>query len=150
VELAVLETCLPKVTLEGVLKARKRVGRSAYVAYFAVLADGVLLKNLGEQVSDGKTLEVSFTRSLVILGKSGPSGLEGSVSNGGAWLAVSMVPSAEERSLELRLPLRDERVSLRVKGFFDVSLVRICPSCEHRELLELHPQRRSPPPGEPT
>ena len=129
---------------------RKRVGRSVYVAYFAVLADGVLVKNLGKRVNDEKTLEVSFARTLVILGRSGPSGLEGSVSDGGAWLAVSIVPSGEERSLELRLPLRDERVTLRVKGFFDVSLVKICPSCEHRELLELHPQRRSPLPDEPT
>jgi len=134
---------LPKVTLKGVLRARKRVGRSAYVAYFAVLADGILVKNLPERVNDEKTLEVSFARTLVILGRSGPSGLEGSVKDGGAWLSVRMVPSREERSLELRLPLKDELATLTVKGLFDVSLVKICPSCRHKELLELHPLRET-------
>lgn len=147
-ESAQLEIPLPRVTLEGVLRARRRVGRNAYIAYFAVLADGVLVKNLSERVNDKKTVEVSFDKTLVIMGKSGPSGLEGSVKDGGAWLTVHIVPSREERSMELRLPLKGEHVSLRVEGLFDVSLVEICPSCEHENLLELHPQK-SPPRVQP-
>jgi len=139
---------VPRVTLEGVLRARKRAGRSTYVAYFTVLADGILVKSLGDRANNRKTVEISFARVLVIMGKSGPSGLRGSVRDGGAWLTVYMVPAAEERSLELRLPLRDEYISLKVRGPFDVSLVKICPSCGYKELLELHPQEdlpREPP-----
>lgn len=127
-----------QVDLEGSLYEKRKIGRRVYRAYFILFADGVMLKNVRAAGKEKQTTRVSFKNSLVILGKSGPSGLEGCVSEGGAWLLVHLVPCSEERAVTLNLVLPDEKVSLTVRGAIDISFIKFCPSCDHRSLLELH------------
>lgn len=124
---------MAQVSIEGSLYEKRKIGKRVYRAYFVLFADGTMLKDLGKQKS---TASVNFENLLVIFGKSGPSGLEGCVPEGGSWLLVHIIPSTRERSITLNLVLAGEKVSLTVKGHIDVSFIKLCPSCDHRYILE--------------
>ena len=124
-----------RVKLEGSLHERRRVGRRVYRAYFVLFADGVIVRNLRRAARGVGELTLDFESRLMILGKSGPSGLEGCVPEGGSWVKVRLVPSTRVRRVTLSLPLGDGSVSLSIEGAVDADLVKFCPSCDHRELL---------------
>ncbi|MEM1631368.1 MAG: hypothetical protein QW650_07655 [Thermofilum sp.] len=130
-----------RVDLEGSLYEKRKIGRRVYRAYFVLFADGVMLKDVRESGEEMRVASVSFERSLIIFGKSGPSGLEGCVPEGGSWLLVRLAPSSEERAVTLNLVLPGEKVSLTVKGGIDISFVKFCPSCDYRSLLKLQTRK---------
>jgi len=120
---------LVRVRISGTLFAKRRIGRNVYRAYFALVSDGRMVKNLVGKNSNGDyhgDCEVEFTRTLVIHAKYGPSGLEGVKTHGGLWYTVVLVPAESHRLLKLNLPLLDEEITVVIEGNFDVESTSGC------------------------
>jgi len=137
------EHALVKVRIAGELHKRVRAGRKVYRGFFVLMADGKMLLNLGKRNSrggfDGER-EITFERTLAIVAKSGPSGLEGSLPDGGRWFVLHLAPSSRERRVVLKLPIvGEEFLKLEVKGAFDIKELELCRNCDYRELIELRP-----------
>jgi hypothetical protein len=131
---------LARVKISGTLFAKKRIGRNVYRAYFVIISDGRMIRNLvdknsrGDYGGDG---EVEFTRTLVIHAKYGPSGLEGVKTFGGLWYSIVLVPSDTYREVKLTLPLRDEEISIEIRGNFDIERTSGCSWYDTLSLINL-------------
>jgi len=134
---------LVRVSISGELHKRVKKGRRVYRGFFTIVVDGKVQMNLGTRNDEGGfdgDKSITFSRTLSIIGKSGPSGLEGSRPDGGRWLILHLVPSEASRKLILRLPIIDqEYIRLEVSGFFDVSGFEVCSNCDYSEILEFKP-----------
>ncbi len=131
---------MPRVKLRGVLYERRRDGRGYRKGYFAIIADGRLVKSLGDKVKNGYTVdaEVKFKRRLLVIAKAGPSGLEGSKPDGGVWYTLILMPSDRERRLTLRLPYHeDATIYLELSGEFDVYKMESCDWCRESDFIKL-------------
>ncbi|QOJ79333.1 hypothetical protein IG193_02395 [Infirmifilum lucidum] len=134
---------LARLRISGELHKRVRRGRKVYRGFFVLIADGKMLMNLGRRNGSGgfeSEGEIAFERVFSVVAKSGPSGLEGSIPDGGKWFVLQLAPSDKERRITLKLPiLEGEDVRLELTGFFDVVGLELCSDCSYTEFIELEP-----------
>jgi len=131
---------LPRVKLRGTLYERKRDGRGYRKGYFVIIADGRMIKSLGDKKKNGYSVdtEITFKRRLLIVAKAGPSGLEGSKPDGGVWFTLILMPGDSERTLTLRLPYHgEEAIHLELSGDFDVYKMESCDWCRESDFIKL-------------
>lgn len=137
------EHLLASVNIKGELHKRVKKGKRVYRGFFVIMVDGKIKMNLGTRNANGGydgNREITFARTLSIVGKSGPSGLEGSKPDGGKWVIVHLVPSQRLRRIAIQLPiLEGEKIKLEISGFFDISGFELCSNCEYSEVLQLEP-----------
>lgn len=139
----VCEEPLAKLRIHGELHKRVRRGRRVYRGFFVLIADGKILMNMGRRNGSGgfeSEREITFERVFSVVAKSGPSGLEGSIPDGGRWFVLQLAPSDKERRIVLKLPIIEgEGMRLELTGFFDVAGLELCSGCSYAEFIELGP-----------
>ena len=103
--------------VRGLVYAKRREGRRVWRAYFVLIADGRLAELWDARGKEEVEFEGEVdARSLLVIGKSGPSGLEGFPSEGGGWVRAKLVRSGGRNSIRLSLP----PAWIEVSGGFEV------------------------------
>lgn len=121
-----------EILIEGDFYKRVARGRKVYRSIISVRVDGKLVYNLGVRSKRGSngTESIKFKRSVIILARSGPSGLEGSKPDGGKWVRLMLIPSSSRRGLRITMPVDSEKAVLTITGTFDVADVSFCSTCD--------------------
>ncbi|MEZ0345871.1 MAG: hypothetical protein ABWK01_04910 [Infirmifilum sp.] len=130
-----------EIEIKGELHKRVKNGRKVYRGFFVIIVDGKVQMNLGMRNAQGNfdgNKKISFNRTVSIVGKAGPSGLEGSGPDGGKWFVLHLAPSDSRRKIAVKLPIfEDESLRLEITGSFDISGLDLCSSCDYTQILEL-------------